>query len=165
MRYYVQHYLNVFKNNTMKNYLILFAALSIALGLSSCKKDDDNNIEGTWNATSITNTGCDDAANDGTVDLTALTCAASPDNCQEITYVFRGDGTYTISTQVVALGFDFSVDDSGTYSYDGSTLEICDADGANCSSGSMTVDGDTATVDGGVDTDTGCASTQTLTKQ
>ncbi len=151
----------------MKNYLILFAALTIALAFSACTEDEEGSaIEGTWIATSETRTGCNDENGNGTIDYTLQSCSIDPDNCAEIAYTFRGDGTYTIVNTIIDSGVEFSLDDIvGTYTYDGTTLEVCDENGANCASGTFPISGNTATVDNGVDSLNGCASTLTLTKQ
>lgn len=146
----------------MKSYLTILAALMLTLAVSSCNKAEKK-IRGTWKATKVVQSDCTDPDDNITLEGADLDCSDN-NGCFEFTMVFKDDGTSTTSVRLVepSINYDETTTDSGIYNYDGTTVEFCDSDGANCESSPMSIDGDVATL---TFTDSDCKYTYTLTKQ
>lgn len=111
----------------MKSSLTLVAVIfSVSLFTSSCNDDKEsappNGIAGTWVLSSMSLTGCDDDDENGSANTTC-----TPTNCSKITATKGGQFTVNIT-----IG-GFNETETGTYKVSGSTLEICDNAGADCS--------------------------------
>lgn len=98
--------------------LILIVFVTSFIYLSSCSEDDaKNDLLGSWVATTIVNSSCDDSNDDGT---TTLTCTT--EDCIRI--VFSEGSEYEIQiTENTA-----NRRESGTVRIDGSTIDLCEED-------------------------------------
>ncbi len=98
--------------------LVLIVFVTSFIYLSSCSEDDaKNDLLGSWVATTVVNSSCDDSNDDGT---TTLTCTT--EDCIRI--VFSEGSEYEIQiTENTA-----SRRESGTVRIDGSTIDLCEED-------------------------------------
>ncbi len=108
----------------------IFFPLVALIFVISCNNDDDTtgSYIGTWEATNIEITECEDPAND---DFQSVQC--NDNSCYRI--VFSADGTYNFQ-----LGFD---NESGTWTSSGAVITFCiEEDGVQeCKEGIGTISG------------------------
>lgn len=144
-----------------RNLLLLFIAATMTFSCSSDKdeaKQDENNIEGTWDAHElmIDNATASDDEKNGRDILNFLTAQ----DCFILTLTFNGDLTVVTENSVNYLqinvnpggtGLDIpcptqSDTDNSTYTYDGNVLTFVDSN-AQTVTVDVTISGDTMTVD------------------
>ena len=147
----------------LKQLLCAFFACIILF--AACKKDDEtttDEVVGTWDAATFVNSNCNDSAEDGTVQASALACNdVNTFVCTEISFEFKDDGTFTNEVTAIILGFDASETSTGTYTVTGDEVEICYSSGCvtgTIADGQMTI----TTTD---DPDTGCDTDTILEKR
>jgi len=153
-------------NNTIMQLKQLFYALfACAILFIACKKDDEDsgssaNIVGTWDIVSTVASNCTDSTQNGTTDFSLFACTdTNADNCLEISFEFKDDGTLDNTTVLVIDGMESSDTATGTYTVTGDEVEICFP---VCITG--TVSGGQMTFTGN-DPDSGCDTDTILEKQ
>ncbi|WP_420318451.1 hypothetical protein [Ekhidna sp.] len=143
----------------MKKILNLVLALVITLTSSSCGDDDEGPdfitpFVGTWQANSLTATGCNNSEDNGT-----FTCDPEP-YCLQIT--IESDGSYTL------MEAGSQTTETGSISATATRLNICE-NGSDCDDAQYSFNGSnsfTVIITDDADSDTpGCTNTLTFTKQ
>lgn len=143
------------RSSFFKSSILILLALPL-IYLSSCKSDEAaTDIIGTWVATTILQSNCTDDADNGT---TSPTCTA--DDCVKIT--FAAGNEYEILTTTGGT----SRRDTGTFSIDGSTIDLCEEEEGqtSCDRFSLSVSS-TSLVLTMTDNSTGCQVRTTYTKE
>ena len=128
----------------MKKF-IGFLLLPLALFISSCGSDDNtDSIEGKWEVTQYSATGCDDASDDFTIDLAENNCVEEDGVtfCADIEYEFKSDGTMVSKITFTVAGVADSETDEYSYTYDGNSITICEGP-SECSTSTFSLNGDT----------------------
>lgn len=133
--------------NSKTFYAIIIITLSL---LVSCSKDEpDTSFEGTWIQQAIESRNCADPSDDSTKNSNFISNTPCTDNpeflCSYEKYVFE-DGAFSRSSSSVILAIPISIATAGTYSLNGSSLELCIDEGpvANeCSIATIDIVGNT----------------------
>lgn len=151
----------------MKNLLIILTALTLISSVSSCTKPEKK-IVGTWTLNSIIESNCDDPSLNGPNTNLSTNCDNTTEEfCYETTIVFRDDNTFKENRRIVLPDqeIDDMETDGGTYTYDGTLLEICYTQNSQyCETIEFIIDGDLATTTYPADEFTGCVTTYTSSK-
>ncbi len=141
--------------SSLKSLVFIVLAVS-SVYMSSCSDDDaKNDLLGSWVATTIVNSSCDDSSDDGT---TTPTCTS--EDCIRI--VFTEGSEYEI--QIIESGATRR--ESGTIRIDGSTIDLCEEEeGASvCNRFSFSVSSTTLVLTM-TDESTGCQVRTTYSKE
>ena len=141
----------------MKRHALPFLAL-LGLFLFSCDDDSNNGnkidqLVGTWESTYIEFANCTDPGDDGLI--ADGNCGAVP--CLVLT--INANGTYA-----VVVNFEVPPENEvGTFTLDGSSIEICEDGGIDCQTFNFSVNSTTLTFTG--TDDDGCDNELVFTKQ
>jgi len=110
----------------MKNTSTQFLwVLLISLIFTACKKDE-NNIVGTWRATSLLAENCNDSERNIFLLLSGYKCNdVNTDFCNELIFVFNEDGTFTQTLKSKREGISENEDVAGTYLMEDDNIKIC----------------------------------------
>jgi hypothetical protein len=128
----------------MQKLLLLFL-FGMAFSMSSCSSDDED-IAGTYKIIEFSTSGCDDPEENVSFKLDNDGCVTQDgiEVCINGTFTFGANNTFMTSFTFSALGFNETTTASGTYAQEGNTITICDDDG--CESSSATISGGKLTI-------------------
>ncbi|MEL6389047.1 MAG: hypothetical protein AAFQ02_02730 [Bacteroidota bacterium] len=153
----------------MKTFLpFVFISFGILL-CTSCSSDDDDglNIDGTYQITSLSTTGCNDPEENFTANLDSDGCFTldSETACMTTREMIFNNGTfeytYVILIEAGNVSFSDRTAGTGTYTIDGSTVTVCEIN--DCSTASVTNNGNTISLS--ITEDDGCVARITAEKQ
>jgi len=109
---------------TLLRLTLIFSVLLLA----ACS-DDDDSISGTYKIASITNSNCNNPAENYDLNLEDDGCdtLSGIEVCESGTINFSADGNFTSTLRLnaPALGDIFSFNSTGTYVANGSNLTVC----------------------------------------
>lgn len=103
------------KSPFFKSY-VLIAFIASFVCLSSCKEDDaSNDLLGSWVATSVVKSSCEDSSDDGTSELTCTT-----EDCIRVIFSEGAEYEFQVTESSATRR------QSGTVRLDGSTMDLCE---------------------------------------
>jgi len=158
----------------MKNNLILLLILIMGFGIASCGKDDEQNdtgdpklIHGIWDVTSIVyaaSSACVNYPSGAEFEYSLIPCLNSTEPyCENLSYEFKSDGT-VVSLLSQLNGYS-TAEKIGSYTFDGTDLEICSFALGGCDAGTVSFNGDNATINDFYSELYGCTQTITMIKR
>ena len=124
-------------------FILYFFALVF---IFSCGSDDDE-LAGTYRITSFTSSNCADPIENFDFDFSAddgCTTLLGEEVCGDGTLTLGEDGSFRYDLTVTAVGQSFGYSGSGSYTVDGNTITICDAD--ECETSTFTLGSGTITI-------------------
>lgn len=142
---------------------ILVLLTLVSLLFASCSKDEMT-VVGNWNFSQIVSTNCEDADENGSLNLTDG-CGTSEvfgipvEVCGNAVFT---DSNYTITLETSLLGQDDTEVETGTYSIDGDKITFTSSDG-EVSEGTINGDRNNLVLTD-EDEESGCITTITMTK-